>query len=244
MRRILLLIGFFLLSFAAVAGAQDEAAGPFDRTLSHTERLQALADRMRAAHETLETLEADFSQVKQSALLLEPDRSEGEFSYAAPDRVRWEYSLPQPVSLVIAGRLMTTWYRDIAKAERAQVGEQSDRVFRYLGAGTSLDALLKYFRVSMHLSPNRDDPLRLELSPRFERVARRIQGIDLWLHPTLFLPVRLKYVEGDGDVTEYEFRNLRINVGIPDDRFELDLPRNVEVREVRFETQAGAGDPR
>ncbi len=244
MRRILLLIGFFWLSLAAAAGARDEAASPFDRTLSPSERLQALAERMRAAHETLETLEADFSQVKWSALLLEPDRSEGEFSYAAPDRVRWEYSRPEPVSLVIAGRLMTTWYRDIAKAERAQVGEQSDRVFRYLGAGTSLDALLKYFRVSMHLSPNGDDPLRLELSPRFERVASRIQGIDLWLHPTLFLPVRLKYVEGDGDVTEYEFRNLRVNAGIPDDRFELDLPRDVEVREVRFETQAGAGDPR
>jgi len=244
MRRILLPLGFFLLSCAALAGAQEEAASPFDRTLSPTERLEALADRMRAAHEALETLEADFSQVKQSALLLEPDRSEGEFSYAAPDRVRWEYSLPEPVSLVIADRLMTTWYRDIAKAERAQVGEQSDRVFRYLGAGTSLDALLKYFRVTMHLSPNEDDPVRLELSPRFERVARRIQGIDLWLHPTLFLPVRLKYVEADGDVTEYEFRNLRINGGIPDDRFELDLPRDVEVREVRFETQAGAGASR
>lgn len=245
MRRILLPICFFLLPFAFAAGAKEEAAAsPFDRTLSPTERLEALADRMRAAHEALETLEADFSQVKQSALLLEPDRSEGEFSYAAPDRVRWEYSLPAPVSLVIADRLMTTWYRDIAKAERAQVGEQSDRVFRYLGAGTSLDALLKYFRVTMHLSPNEDDPVRLELSPRFERVARRIQGIDLWLHPTLFLPVRLKYVEADGDVTEYEFRNLRINGGIPDDRFELDLPRDVEVREVRFETQAGAGDSR
>ncbi len=244
MRRIQLLIGFLLLFLAAAVGAEDDAASPFDRTLSPTERLQALADQMRLAHESLETLEADFSQVKQSALLLEPDRSEGEFSYAAPDRVRWEYSQPEPISLVIADRLMTTWYRDIAKAEKAQVGEQSDRVFRYLGAGTSLDALRKYFSVSMHLPPNRDDPVRLELSPRFERVARRIQGIDLWLHPTLFLPVRLKYVEGDGDVTEYEFRNLRINKGIPDDRFELDLPRDVEVREVHLETLAAAGDSR
>ena len=92
----------------------------------------------------------------------------------------------------------------------------------------------------MHLPPNRDDPVRLELSPRFERVARRIQGMDLWLHPRLFLPVRLKYVEGDGDVTEYEFRNLRINEGIMDDKFELDLPRNVEIREVRLGTRAGA----
>lgn len=223
-----------------MAFAKEEAASPFDRTLSPTQRLEALAEQMRAAHESLETFEADFLQVKQSALLLEPDRSEGEFSYSAPDRVRWEYSLPEPVSLVISDRLMTTWYRDMQQAEKAQVGEQSDRVFRYLGAGTSLDTLLRYFRVSMHLPPNRDDPLRLELAPRFERVAKRIQGMDLWLHPTLFLPVRLKYVEGDGDETEYEFQNLRINQGIADDRFELDLPGSVVVREVRLEGMAGA----
>lgn len=240
MRRILTVLGLVVLSFAIPAASQDDLPSPFDGMLSPTERLQALADRIRRAHKTLETLEADFSQTKESALLIEPDHSEGAFSFAAPDRVRWEYSAPDPISLVIADRLMTTWYRDIGQAERAEIGEQSDRVFRYLGAGTSLDTLLRYFSVTMHLPPNRDDPVRLELLPRFQRVARRIQRLDLWLHPTLYLPVRLKYVEGDGDVTEYEFRNLRRNLGIPEDRFELHLPREVEVREVDFDSRAGA----
>ncbi|MCP4200338.1 MAG: outer membrane lipoprotein carrier protein LolA [bacterium] len=244
MRRTLFILGLAVLSFAAGAPAQDGVPSPFDGTLPPTERLEALAEQIRRAHEALVTLEAEFSQIKESALLLEPDRSEGEFSYAAPDRVRWEYSAPEPISLVIADRLMTTWYRDIARVEKAQVGEQSDRVLRYLGAGTSLDTLMKYFTVAMHLPPDRGDPLRLELLPRFKRVAKRIQGMDLWLHPTLFLPVRLKYVEGDGDVTEYEFWNFRRNEGIPKDRFELDLPQDVEVREVHFDSRAAASGPR
>jgi outer membrane lipoprotein carrier protein len=243
MRQILSILGLLVLSSAGIARAQDGLASPFDRTLSATQRLEALANRIRSAHGTLETLEADFSQVKQSGLLLEPDRAEGEFLYAAPDRVRWEYLMPEPISLVIADRLMTTWYRDIGQVEKVQIGEQSDRVLRYLGAGTSLDTLSEYFSVSLHFQLDQEGPIRLQLLPRFKRVAKRIQGIDLWLHPTLYLPVRLKYVEGDGDVTEYEFRNLRANEGIAEGRFELEIPQNVEIREVLLESRAGADSP-
>lgn len=199
---------------------------------------------MRRAHETLETLEANFEQVKQSALLLEPDRSTGSFFYSAPDRVRWEYAEPDPITLVISERLMTTWYRDLGKAETALVGEQSDRILRYLGAGTSLDELNKYFRVAMHLPPDRERPLRLELTPRFERVAKRIQRLELWLDPELFLPVRLQFVEGDGDITEFQFTNLRRNQGIVDETFVLELPAGVRVRDVTLESSGSAGGSR
>lgn len=233
-----------LVSLATAAGAQEDVASPFDRTLSPTERLEALADQMRRAHESLKTLRADFSQLKQSSLLIEADEAEGTFFYSAPDRVRWEYLKPEPTTLVIADRLMTTWYRDLDQAETAQVGEQSDRVLRYLGAGTSLDELVKYFRVSMNLPPDRTQPLRLELAPRFERVAKRVRRLELWLDPDLFLPVRLEFVEGDGDVTVYEFENLRRNEEIPDATYELELPANVRVREVVLESAGAAGGRR
>ena len=243
---ILLSVAFLLLALPPLAGwgAEDELPSPFDASLSPTERLEALEQRMRLAHDTLETLHAGFTQTKQSALLIEPEQSEGEFFYAAPDRIRWEYLRPEHISLVVADRVMTTWYRDMGQVEKARVGEQSDRVFRYLGAGASLDALVKYFRVTLHLPPSRLDPLWLELTPRFERVAKRIQRLDLWLDPSLYLPVRLKFVEGDGDVTEYAFQNLRRNEGIPAERFELELPRDAQVREVFLDGSAGTGEPR
>lgn len=231
------------LTAPAVAATSDPAS-PFDKSLSPTQRLEALAAHMRHAHESLQTLRADFAQTKQSALLIEANRSEGQFYYSAPDRVRWEYSAPDPTTLVIADRLMTTWYRDLEQAETVEVGEQSDRVLRYLGAGTSLDELVKYFRVTMHLPPNREQALRLELTPRFERVAKRIERLDLWLDSVLFLPVRLEFVEGDGDLTVYEFENLRRNEGIPDEMFQLELPPSVRIRKVQLESAGAAGGRR
>lgn len=244
MLRILSILGLLSLAVGVASSAQEpgqeSGASPFDRSLAPSQRLEAVAERVRLAHESLETLEAEFSQVKESALLIEPERAAGRFSYAAPDKVRWEYLEPDPISLVIAERTMTTWYRDIGQVETAQVGTQADRVMRYLGAATSLDSLLEYFSVTLQLSSQEDAPLKLKLSPRFKRVARRIREMELWLHPKMYLPVRLRYVEGDGDVTEYWFSNFRRNEGIPRGRFELDWPEDVEVREIRFDSRTGA----
>lgn len=249
MHRFLFILGVlslapgFLGSAGLAADRNREApqlASPFDRSLSPAQRLEALAARVRLAHETLETLEADFSQVKESALLVDPDRATGEFSYRAPDRVRWEYEDPDPISLVIADSTMTTWYRDIGQVEQAAVGAQADRVLRYLGAGTSLDTLLEYFTVTLRVANEETEPLKLKLAPRFERVAKRIREMELWLDPSLFLPVRLRYVEGDGDVTEYRFANFRRNEGIDPARFELEWPDDVEVRQIRLNGRAGA----
>lgn len=194
---------------------------------------------MRLEQETLQTLSADFVQSKESTMLLEPEEARGTFQYAAPDRVRWEYSAPNPISMVIEGERMTTWYRDIDQAERVDIGRQSQRILEYLGAGSSLDTLLEYFDVRLRMPEDRALPLQLELTPRFERVAKRLREMSLWIDPELFLPVRLRYVEADGDVTAYEFSNFQLNQEIADDRFELDLPESVDVRTIDLNRRGG-----
>ena len=55
-------------------------------------------------------------------MLAAPEESKGTFSYAAPDKVRWEYTSPSPITVVIRGDEMTTWYRDLKRAETLKVG--------------------------------------------------------------------------------------------------------------------------
>lgn len=212
---------------------------PRRRGLAPSERLQALADRVRLEQSKLETLEAEFTQFKQSLMLVEPIVSYGVFSYAAPDRVRWEYKSPNPISMLIFGEEMTTWYRDIDQAEKVKVGRHSQRVLQLLGAGSSVDRLLEYFSVTLAIPKDVARPYRLELTPLFKRVAKRLQGMSLWIDPQLYLPIRLRYLEPDGDVTEYSFSNLRINGDLPEDRFRLDLPTTVEVKFVDFDRRVG-----
>ena len=63
--------------------------------------------------------------------------------------------------------------------------------------------------------------------------------MTVWVHPEHFLPIRLRYIEADGDVTELRFENMRINEGVPDKHFELELPLTVEVRQVETDRSAG-----
>jgi outer membrane lipoprotein-sorting protein len=194
---------------------------------------------VRLEQAKLETLEAEFTQLKESSMLVEPAVSEGIFSYAAPDRVRWEFESPNPISLLISGEEMTTWYRDIYRAEKVHVGRHSQRILQLLGAGSSLDQLLERFTVTLKMPGEEGLPFLLELTPRYKRVAKRLEGMSLWIDPRCYLVVRLRYLEPGGDVTEYRFDNLRINGDLPKDRFLLELPVDVEVRFVELDHRAG-----
>lgn len=218
----------------APARAADQAAplDPLAPGLSGRERLERLVERVRHEQKGIETLEARFVQTQESSMLLEPEESTGTFSYAAPDRVRWEYTSPKPISVVIDGEEMTTWYHDLHRAEQLAIGRYSAQVFKYLGATGSLDKLLEYFSVTARFPDEKGEPYTLELEPRYERIAKRLDSMTVWIDPERFVPVRLRYAAADGDVTEYRFEDLEINGEMPADRFELHLSDGVAVKRV------------
>jgi outer membrane lipoprotein carrier protein len=198
---------------------------------SGAERLQKLLDQVNESQSSIRTLHADFTENKDSSLMLEPLRASGEFFYQAPDKVRWEYRAPEPMTLLIQDDELTTWYRDLHEARRTKIGRQSQQVFKYLGMGSSVDNLLEYFDVGLGLPKRSGDPYRLVLTPRYKRVAKRIARLTVWIDSTHHLPTRFLYEEPDGDRTQYEFENLRLNQPFETDPFKLDLPGDVKVRE-------------
>ena len=218
-----------ILSPAVLAAAPPD---PRDPSLSATERLDALVERVKLEQAKVKTLQARFVQKQESEFLVAPEESRGTFSYAAPDRVRWEYESPRPITMLIHGKTMTTWYRDLSRADEMRIGRYSERVLKYLGATGSLDTLLEYFDVRAAFPGDAKTPYRLEMTPRYARVAKRLKGLTLWIDPVRYIPTHLKYEAGDGAITEYFFENLEVNADLPSDRFELKLPPGVEVRVV------------
>ena len=64
--------------------------------------------------------------------------------------------------------------------------------------------------------------------------------MSLWIDRELFLPVRVRYVEANGDTTEYRFDHLRRNGEVPLSRFELAIPKEVEIRVVDLDREREA----
>ncbi len=227
------LLSLFLAvpAFAAKAPAVPD---PLASGLTGPQRLAALVDRVKHEQRQLKTMEARFTQQQESSLLAAPEESKGIFSYAAPDRVRWEYQSPSPITIVIRGEEMTTWYRDLKRAETLKVGRYSGQVFKYLGASGSLQTLLEYFTVKLKLPEKKGDSYRLELVPKYQRIAKRLKGMTLWIDDGTFFPARLKYIEADGDTVEYQFSDMKRNAPLPADRFVLKLPPDVKNRVVNL----------
>lgn len=217
-----------LAAFPAAAAPPDpDAPG-----LTTSERFAALLARVKVEQSGMRSLEARFVQRKESEMFVAAEEARGMFSYLAPDRVRWEFTSPNPMTVVIDDDSMTTWYRDLGRAEEVSVGRYSGQVLKYLGASGSMDTLLDYFRVRVAFPKDPAEPYRMTLLPRYARIAKRIETMQVWIDREHFVPVRMRYVEPGGDVTEYRFTDIELNAAIPPERFELDLPPGVKRHKV------------
>lgn len=201
-------------------------------SLKGTGTLEKVVKEMTARQKKVKTLQADFRQEKELALLAKPEVSTGTFVYAKPSSVVWRYSTPKPVIMQIANGWMTTYYPSLKKAEKLEVGKYQDRIFRYMAASGAVDELARYFDFTFVESKN--SPFyRLELKPKTKVVARRVKGIKIWIDTKTYMTTKFEYIEGDGDLTRYEFTNLRVNAPLAANAFELKLPADVKVEHIK-----------
>ena len=180
------------------------------------------------------TLEADFRQEKILALLAKPEVSTGHFTFSKPNNVLWRYDAPKRVEMLIANGMLTTYYPDLNKAEQIEVKRYQDRIFKYMGASGAIDELGAYFDFTFRNVSNAPS-FELDLKPKTKGIAKRVRHIKIWIDKKSYLTTKFEYTEGDGDITRYEFTNVRVNQPIEQRRFTLNLPANVRVETMKLQ---------
>ncbi len=196
--------------------------------------LDEVIQRVQEQQKKTSSLEAEFRQEKTLALLANSEVSTGHFVYSKPNNVLWEYDAPKHISMLIANGMLTTYYPDLHKAETIEVKRYQDRIFKYLGASGALDELAAYFNFTFS---NRADLPQyvLDLDPKTKGIAKRVRHIKIWIDKKSYLTTKFEYTEGDGDVTRYEFTNIRTNTPVAQGRFSLNLPPNTRVEAMKLQ---------
>lgn len=217
----------WILSLWLIPGLTAGAAAP-------AQTLDAVLKEVQKRQQTVRSIQADFRQEKSLDLLAETQVSTGTFAYEKPDKVRWDYASPAEVVMLIAGGRLTTWYPALKKAETLEVTRFQDRIFRYMGAGSAIDELSNYFNFRF-TEKKGSNTYRLDLAPKTKQIEKRVKSITIYIDRQTYLTNRIEYVEGDGDATIYEFSNIRINEPIDGKRFELALPADVRVEQIRLD---------
>jgi outer membrane lipoprotein-sorting protein len=209
-----------------VAASSLHAAGPVT--------LAQVIKQVQEQQKKTATLQADFRQEKELALMAKPEVSSGTFTYSRPSNVLWTYDTPKRVQMVIAGGFLTTYYPELGKAERIDVKRFEDRIFKYMGATGAIDELARYFDFTFTDAKSKS-VFVLDLTPKNRAVSKRVQRIKLWIDKSTYLTSKIEYVEGDGDITRYEFTNVRINESVPPSKFALTLPSTVRVETMKIQ---------
>lgn len=211
-----------VLLFVALAPRAD--AGTI-----HGTEIERVLREVSAAQQQVQTLQADFRQEKSMSLLAGSDVSTGTFLFSRPDRVLWDYREPRKLEMLISEGWLTTYYPELGKAERVEVRRFEERVLRYLGAAAgAIDDLDRYFDFQL-IDAEASPTWALELTPKSSRVAKRVRRIKVWIDRESYLTTALEYEEGDGDLTSWQFSDIRVNEPISDSRFQLRVPSDVPI---------------
>ena len=225
MKRNLVLTAVMLMAATLTAAAPN---------IPSNSRIEQVLKEVSQKQKETRSLQADFRQEKTNGLLADPQVSSGTFVYVQPNNVLWKYEQPVPVTMVISGGMLTTYYPELRKAEKLEVKSYEDRIFKYMGAGNAIDELSNYF--NFRFIERKGEPYyRLELKPKTKVVERRVRSITIWIDRETYLTSKIEYVESDGDVTRYEFSNLRLNENVGPERFTLKLPSSVRVETMRLD---------
>ena len=241
-----MLVAFMACTLAALAGSWCIAAQPADSdpqaldlsTLRGSAKVNALIATVADRQRELRSMRARFTQTKSSSMLLEETESTGELSYLAPDLVRWDFSRPDSMVIVVSQDMVTTFHPDVGRAQRVKISQNHRKLVGVFAGTQSLDELKAHFRITLS-DAGGSEPYRLTLNPIHRAVKKRLQHVLIEVDRALLLPVVVEYHETDGDNTRYEFSGMELNPALEAASFRLELGEDVEVETI--DATSGAG---
>ncbi len=212
----MMMLTISLLALSLVASPVDAA------------RLDEILAEMEKAGEQLRTLTADFEQTDHDAILQDQDVSRGKLHLEMPGSVRWEHVEPAPKVLLVRDKLVRVYNVSAAQVDEFKQDSGGRSGMNLLvGFGGSNDELAKNYDAS--LLEESESSVVLKLIPKPDSPASLFAAIELTVDKTTWTPVRSVFHEVNRDHTDIDFENVVINGELPDDIFELDLPKDVAI---------------
>ena len=180
--------------------------------LSESQTNEVMASLTKAAA-SMQSMQCRFVQEKTSSMLSEPSVAEGTMHYAAPDRMRWEYTKPYAFALVVNGERIVK----VTDGKAEVLGGNAGRMYQgmvnlIIGSAsgkklfdtTVFDIVLYddngFWRAD--LTPKRRDMKRM-FSQLVFRFDKKTNGIS-----------RVEFVSANGDVTSIRFEEIKVNEAI------------------------------
>jgi hypothetical protein len=168
----------------------------------------------------LQTFIAKMQQTKNTRMFKEPLYSEGEIYFNHTGQLLLKIIHPSPVFILIQNDRIYTHYPDYGKTEETYIGPHV--LEKYFGLGKSTDAFYDQYSIQLLSNPSLAC-YHLMMRPKDDRMAKRIDAIDVTVQTSNLLPDTIHILERDGDDTSIVLEFISINQPLPKGIFDIDL---------------------
>ncbi len=209
------LLALLLVLAAPPAPAAERSVSP---------EVKALVDRMQGFYERTQEFTADFRQEYLYKTFNRTVVSTGTVAFQKPAKMRWEYLTPSKRSFVLSGDLIYALDPEAQTLTKAALpsSQLSASVTFLWGKGKLADE----FSISRTECKECLGTL-LTLVPK--KPDARFREVQLDIDPKTAQVRRSIVVDPDGSRNAITFSNLKTNVGLPKDTFQLTPPPGTQI---------------
>lgn len=215
--RVSSLLSGVLVVLSATVSAQSTPAPTAD----------ALARDLQRKYDRVVDFSADFVHAYRGGVLKQQATERGKLLVKKPGKMRWEYTAPERKLFVSDGRKI---YSYIPQDKQVIVGtmpkdEQAPTPALFLtGKG---DITRDFTATFDKLSDAPAGSIALKLTPK--RKEPEYESLTLVVEPKTLNLQMLVTIDAQGGRSAFTFSNLKENVGLADNQFVFQMPRNVDV---------------
>jgi len=190
----------------------------FAQTQLSENQTKEVINQLTQAAASMQTMQCRFVQEKTSTMLAEPSISEGTMHYAAPDKMRWEYTQPYAFALIVNGERIvkvTDGKAEVLEGNSSRMYQGIVNIIMGSASGKKLfDASVfdmalcdddAFWKVEM--TPKRRDMKRM-FSQLVFRFDKKTNGIS-----------RVEFIGSNDDVTLIRFEEIWLNEAIDNHMF-------------------------
>lgn len=208
MKRLWLSILFVALGLFASAQTQ----------LSESQSQEVMASLTQAAA-SMQTMQCRFVQQKTMAILAEPTVAEGTMHYAAPDRMRWEYTTPYAFALVVNGERIVKVTDGKTEVLDGNAGRMYQGIVGIIMGSASGKNLFDTTVFDIKLF---DDGTfwKAEMTPKRRDMKRMFSQLVFHFDKKTNTISQVEMVETSGDKTTITFEGIRLNEAIGEEKFQ------------------------
>jgi outer membrane lipoprotein carrier protein len=180
--------------------------------------------KLQQRYDRTDTLQADFDQTVESATLAGTLESKGTVAFEKPNKMRWDYTSPEPQLIVGDGETLWIYQPDLKQVIKAPLKEAftSTTPVTFLAG---LGQVERDFEVSLEQDTPQQWFLRLVPKKKDQGLGDMVLGVRK--SDASVAEARIK--DPAGTTTRIRFSNEKLNAPVAADRFTFTPPAGVDV---------------